>query len=132
MQVKAVSQCPRRALDHPLVNHLSTEVAVTEHGSTGELNRARFERLARSIGEELRTQTYSQAPVGEINIEKWRQAARLAGRRLGLVCAQRSATATSTLGPSTCRCPNGCGSGLSRAWRASARSLLTPPAKKDG
>jgi len=67
----------RRALDHPLVNHLSTEVAVAERASTGELERARFERLARTIGEELRTQTYSQAPLLDVYVE-WRKAARLA------------------------------------------------------
>jgi len=57
---------------------------VKERVSTGELDRARFERLARTIGEELRTQTCSQAPVGEVDVEVWRTAARLAGRRLGL------------------------------------------------
>lgn len=58
---------------------------MTERASTpGELDRARVERLARSIGEELRTQTYSQAPVADVNVEEWREAARLAGRRAGL------------------------------------------------
>ena len=57
---------------------------MTERASIGELERARFERLACTIGEELRTQTYSQAPVDDVNVEEWRRAARLAGRRLGL------------------------------------------------
>ena len=57
---------------------------MTERTSTGELERARFERLARTIGEELRMQTYSQAPVADVNVEEWRKAARLAGRRLAL------------------------------------------------
>ncbi len=73
-----------RTSDHPLVNHLSTEVAVTEPASMGELDRARFERLARTIGEDLATQTYSQAPVAEVDVEEWRRAARLVGRRLAL------------------------------------------------
>src|SRR5271165_6682016 len=60
---------------------LSTEVAVTGRASTGKLDRARFERLARIIGEELRTQTCSQALVADVNVEEWRRAARLAGRR---------------------------------------------------
>ena len=36
--------------------------------------------MARIIGEELRTYTYSQAPVDGVNVEEWRRAARLAGR----------------------------------------------------
>ena len=49
---------------------------MRERGSTGELDRARFERLARTIGEELRTQTYSQAPLTDVDVDEWRRAAR--------------------------------------------------------
>jgi len=57
---------------------------VTERVSTGEWDRARVERLSRAIGEELRTRTYAQAPVDEVDVGEWRKAARLAGRRVGL------------------------------------------------
>jgi hypothetical protein len=49
-----------------------------------DLDRARTDRLARKIAEELRTQAYSQAAVSDVDVEEWRRAARLAGRRLGL------------------------------------------------
>ena len=46
---------------------------------------ARRERLAHAIAEDLKTQAYSQAPVGDVvDVGEWREAARLAGRRLGL------------------------------------------------
>jgi hypothetical protein len=105
---------------------------VTERVSTGELNRARFERLARSIGEELRTQTYSQAPVGEINIEKWRQAARLAGRRLGLRVRTEVRYGYVHARAIDVPLPEWVRERAQQGMESLARSLLTPPAKKDG
>jgi hypothetical protein len=48
------------------------------------MERARIERLAVTIAKDLRTQSYAQALVEEVgDVEEWRRAARLAGRRLG-------------------------------------------------
>ena len=50
-----------------------------------DLSDARRERLARVIAEDLKTQTYAQAMVADVeDVDEWRAAARIAGRRLGL------------------------------------------------
>ncbi len=106
---------------------------MTDHASMpGELDRARFERLARSIGEELRTQTYSQAPVADVNVEEWRQAARLAGRRLGLRVRTEVRYGYVHVRAIDVPLPEWVRARAQRSIDALARSLLGTPAKTDG
>jgi hypothetical protein len=105
---------------------------VTERASRGELHRARLERLARTIGEELQTQTYSQAPVDEVNVEEWRQAARLAGRRLGLRVRTEVRYGYVHVRAIDVPLPEWVRERGQRSMDALARSLRGPPAMKDG
>jgi hypothetical protein len=106
---------------------------VTESASTpGEWDRARVERLARTIGEELRTQTYSQAPVADVNVEEWRQAARLAGRRLGLRVRTEVRYGYVHVRAIDVPLPEWVRERAQRSLDARARSLLGDPAQRDG
>jgi hypothetical protein len=105
---------------------------VTERVSTGELDRARFERLARTIGEELRMQTYSQALVADVNVEEWRKAARLAGRQLGLRVRTEVRYGYIHVRAIDLPLPEWVRERAQEAMEDLARSLLGPSAKKDG
>ncbi len=49
-----------------------------------DLTAARRHRLARVIADDLKTQTYAQAMVADIeDVDEWRAAARMAGRLVG-------------------------------------------------
>ncbi len=98
----------------------------------GELDRARFERLARTIGEELRTQTYSQAPASDVDVEEWRPAARLAGRRLGLRVRTEARYGYVHVRTIDVPLPEWARERAQQSMEALARSLLAPPAKRDG
>jgi hypothetical protein len=65
---------------------LSTEVTVAISEEPGDdLGNARRERLSRLIEEDLKAQTYAQVMATDIeDVDEWRAAARIAGRRLGL------------------------------------------------
>ncbi len=96
------------------------------------MERARFERLARTISEELRTQTYSQAPVADVNVEEWRKAARLAGRRLGLRVRTEIRYGYVHVRAIDLPLPEWVRERAQRSMDALARSLLGAPASKDG
>jgi hypothetical protein len=51
--------------------------------AVASMERARIERLAVAIADDLKTRSYAQALVEDVgDVEEWRRAARLAGRRL--------------------------------------------------
>ena len=64
--------------------------------------------------------------VDGVNVEEWRRAAHGGATTRAAGFTLRSATATSTPGPSKCRCPSGYGSEQGKPGRPTRRLLLAP------
>lgn len=78
------------------------------------------------------TQTCSQAPVADVNVEEWRRAARLAGRRLGLRVRTEVRYGYVHVRAIDVPLPDWVRDRAQQSMEALARSLLAPSPGKDG